>query len=94
MCSTPKGKNTSNSRNQCPTGATQMSIGQYASFAKVANSAFERREAKKAALRSVEGQTTDRKVTNQEVSPPYLPLQRTAKGKLCMLFEWLHLSVR
>lgn len=94
MCSTPKGRNTSNNRNQRPTGSIQMSTGQYASFAKVANSAFDRREAKKAALRSRKDKGIDGKVTEQEISPPYLPLQRTAKEKLRRLFEWLHLSVR
>ncbi|WP_372743050.1 hypothetical protein [Neptunomonas sp.] len=66
MCSSPKSKNTSTSRNGYPTGSTRLSTEQYRSFAQVANSAFQRKEAKEAFKQLRESNATDRKETKQQ----------------------------
>ena len=94
MCSSPKGKGTSTSRNLYPSGVTQLSTQQYGSFAQVANAASERREAKKAILESSKSAVTDKKETTQKSLPSHLPLYQTIKEKLQMLLTWLHLSAK
>lgn len=92
MCGSLKSQHTSTSRKQYPTGATQLSTRQYESFAQVANSAFDRREAKKTLLLSREIKAISEKTAVQNNGPQYLLLYIKAKEKILLLFAWLHLS--
>ncbi|SFG72491.1 hypothetical protein [Neptunomonas qingdaonensis] len=95
MCSSPKGKNTSTSRNRYhPTGSTQLSTEQYGSFAQVANSALQRREARQALKQLRENAATGRNGTKQQTSPPSSSLYSIIKEKLQVLLRWLDLSAK